>query len=189
MPFSTTNVSTQGKTLVRFFDAPHSEERNPERSHQKHQKYRVTGGPASLPPEMESCMHGGDTERSDSEDDTLCTVATLHLDAYYPFDERRQREPTSLPFSWTLFFERALDLGNRHFPLSMAALIGVLTWCVGLVCRTNIFQQNSSRTDAQLQPTTSMSTTMFCTKEKQIGHGNQRDNLNAFEICCWYEKV
>lgn len=44
MPFSTTNVSTQGKTLVRFFDAPHSEERNPERSHQKHQKYRVTGG-------------------------------------------------------------------------------------------------------------------------------------------------
>jgi hypothetical protein len=40
-----------------------------------------------------------------------------------------------------------------------------------------------------LQPTTSMSTTMFCTKEKQIGHGNQRDNLNAFEICCWYEKV
>jgi hypothetical protein len=37
-----------------------------------------------------------------------------------------------------------------------------------------------------LQPTTSMSTTMFCTKEKQIG---QRGNLNAFEICCWYEKV
>ena len=29
--------------------------------------------------------------------------------------------------------QTALDLGNRHFPLSRAALIGVLTWCVGLL--------------------------------------------------------
>jgi hypothetical protein len=106
----------------------------PKRSHQKHQNI------------VASC-DGGDTKRSDSENDTLCQL--LLCSSMYTLLMKGDREES--PLITIFFLQTALDLGNRHFPLSRAALIGVLTWCVGSV-GPNIFQQNSSRPDARLQP-------------------------------------
>ena len=82
--------------------------------------------------------------------------------------------------------QTALDLGNRHFPLSRAALIGVLTWCVGLLDQTSFSKIVRGLTRICSHQHTS---TMFCTKEKQIGHRKQRNSLNAFENCYSCEKV
>ena len=82
--------------------------------------------------------------------------------------------------------QTALDLGNGHFPLSRAALIGVLTWCVGLLDQPSFSKIVRGLT--RICSPQHMST-MFCAKEKQIGHRKQRNSLNAFENCYSCEKV
>lgn len=124
MPFRRLTPGRQHtrKMLVRFFAIP-SKERNPKRSHQKNQN--VVCWPASLPPVKE-------VTPNDQIQKMTCSASCYSTLRCVPF---WWKETERLLITTFFSSQTALDLGNRHFPLSRAALIvvGVLTWCVGLL--------------------------------------------------------
>lgn len=114
------NYNCTREIMVRYFDTQRylSEQRNRRRSHRNHQK--PCDWPAALlSPVMELTTNHQIqkmTHHASCYSNLRC-ILFLWKETYTPLI--------------AIFLSNCTGSWNQHFPLSRAALIGVLTWCVG----------------------------------------------------------